>query len=132
MTNTRLTDVEVLEARHPVRILELSLRRGSGGAGRFRGGDGIVRRYEFLAPLSLSLLTERRGVRPFGLRGGGPGAAGRNRLERGGETLELPGRAALQVLPGDRLCIETPGGGGYGPPDASSERAASAKVRPGA
>ncbi len=117
MTNTRITDAEVLETRHPVRLLEFSLRRGSGGAGRFRGGDGLVRRYEFLAPLTVSLLTERRLVRPFGLRGGEPGAAGRNLLERGGEVRELPGRVTLRVLPGDRLRIETPGGGGFGAPD---------------
>ena len=67
MTNTRITDPEVLEARHPVRLVEFALRRGSGGAGRWRGGDGLVRRYEFLAPVTLSLLTERRETRPNGL-----------------------------------------------------------------
>ncbi len=117
MTNTRITDAEVLEARHPVRLLEFRLRSGSGGAGRWRGGDGIVRRYEFLAPLEVSILSERRAVAPFGLAGGLPGAAGRNAVERrDGRVLELGGHARLSLEPGDRLRIETPGGGGFGAP----------------
>jgi 5-oxoprolinase (ATP-hydrolysing) len=115
MTNTRITDAEVLEARHPVRLLEFSLRRGSGGEGRWRGGDGLVRRYEFLAPVTVSLMTERRATAPYGLRGGDPGAPGRNAVTRvGGETAVVPGRATLQLVAGDRLCVETPGGGGFG------------------
>ena len=117
MTNTRITDVEVLEARHPVRLLEFSLRRGTGGAGRWRGGDGLIRRYEFLAPVTLSLLTERRATRPYGAAGGAPGASGRNALERpDGSFEELPGRITLDLDAGDRLRVETPGGGGYGEP----------------
>jgi 5-oxoprolinase (ATP-hydrolysing) len=117
MTNTRITDAEVLEARHPVRLLGFSLRRGSGGPGRRRGGDGLIRRYEFLAPVTLSLLTERRATRPYGVAGGGPGASGRNVLEHpDGSFEELPGRITVEVVAGDQLRVETPGGGGFGEP----------------
>jgi len=116
MTNTRLTDVEVLEMRYPVRVREFCIRRGSGGSGRHRGGDGVVRQLEFLKPLTVSLLSQRRGpYPPYGLASGQPGALGRNTLLRAsGETLNLPGCAQLEVQPGDVLVIETPGGGGYG------------------
>ncbi|HVT27368.1 MAG TPA: hydantoinase B/oxoprolinase family protein [Lacipirellulaceae bacterium] len=116
MTNTRLTDPEILERRYPVRVREFSIRRGSGGAGRHRGGDGAVRRLEFLRPLTLSLLTERRGPHPpYGMAGGKAGAIGVNRLVRAnGDVMELKGIAQLHVGPGDILVIETPGGGGYG------------------
>jgi 5-oxoprolinase (ATP-hydrolysing) len=121
MTNTRITDAEVLECRYPVRLREFSLRRGSGGAGRWRGGDGLVRRYEFLAPVVASLLTERRRTQPRGAAGGGPGAAGANWLERArGAAQELPGRCSVRLAAGDGLRIETPGGGGWGPPPGSS------------
>jgi 5-oxoprolinase (ATP-hydrolysing) len=117
MTNTRITDPEVLEARYPVRLLEFARRRGSGGPGRWRGGDGLVRRYLFLAAVTVSLLTERREVPPYGLQGGGPGARGRNAVERSnGSVEELPGKATLRLEPGDRLVVETPGGGGFGSP----------------
>jgi 5-oxoprolinase (ATP-hydrolysing) len=117
MTNTRITDVEVLEARYPVRVLEFGVRRGSGGRGRHRGGDGLVRRYLFLAPVSVSILSERRTRAPWGLAGGLPGARGRNAVERrSGAVEEIGGRATLELEPGDCLRIETPGGGGYGPP----------------
>src|SRR5205807_249365 len=87
MTNTRLTDPEVLEARYPIRLHEFSIRRGSGGAGRHRGGDGVIRRLEFLRPLTLSILSQRRGpYPPYGLHGGAPGALGRNRIERHAAT----------------------------------------------
>ena len=118
MTNTRLTDPEVIERRYPVRIHEFSIRRGSGGAGAHRGGNGIVRKIEFLKPLKVSLLTERRGpFAPFGLNGGAPGQLGHNTLQRAGqaETIDLGGKVSLDVQPGDVLRIETPGGGGYGP-----------------
>jgi 5-oxoprolinase (ATP-hydrolysing) len=119
MTNTRITDPEVLEARHPVRLVEFSLRRGSGGAGRWRGGDGLVRRYEFLAPITASLLSERRDTAPYGLAGGGAGRPGANAVERRDGGLEpVGGRATVELAAGDRLRIETPGGGGYGAPDA--------------
>jgi 5-oxoprolinase (ATP-hydrolysing) len=117
MTNTRITDAEVLETRYPVRLLRFALRSGSGGAGRWRGGDGLVRRYAFVRPVRLSLLTERRLVSPWGLAGGAPGARGRNAVERrDGRVEELAGRASLELAAGDRLVVETPGGGGYGAP----------------
>ena len=117
MTNTRITDVEVLEARHPVRLLEFSLRTGSGGAGRHPGGDGLVRRYEFLTPVTVSLLTERRERQPYGLAGGGAGASGANFVEQSDGSLRpLAGRVTLDLAAGERLRIETPGGGGFGPP----------------
>jgi 5-oxoprolinase (ATP-hydrolysing) len=122
MTNTRTTDPEVLERRLPVRLWEFSVRRGSGGAGAHRGGDGAVRRIEVLAPLELSLVTQRRGPhRPFGLSGGLSGALGENLLHRkNGATEQLPGIAECTVIPGDVLELRTPGGGGYGIAGASS------------
>lgn len=117
MTNTRLTDPEVIERRYPVRLHEFSIRRGSGGAGHHRGGDGIIRRIEFLKPLSVSLLTERRGdFAPFGLDGGEQGSTGRNYLTASSADAEkeLPGKVQRDVSAGDVLTIETPGGGGFG------------------
>lgn len=118
MTNTRLTDVEVLEDRYPVRVRRFAIRRGSGGAGRQRGGDGVIRELEFLAPLEVSLVTQRRTVAPYGLAGGAPGARGRNILIRAGTSAEelLGSLCSLHVEPGDVLRIETPGGGGYEAP----------------
>jgi 5-oxoprolinase (ATP-hydrolysing) len=117
MTNTRITDPEVIERRYPVRVLEFSIRRGSGGAGRHRGGDGVIRRLEFLRPLVVSILSQRRGPRsPFGLDGGKPGSLGQNTLHRSDGTVEtLPASAQFSANPGDVLTLETPGGGGYGP-----------------
>jgi 5-oxoprolinase (ATP-hydrolysing) len=118
MTNTRITDAEVLEARHPVRLVRFALRRDSGGAGRWRGGDGLERYYEFCAPVTVSLLGERRAIAPWGLAGGEPGARGRNSVERGdGRVEEIAGKATLVVETRDRLLVETPGGGGFGPPE---------------
>ncbi len=117
MTNTRLTDVEIIESRYPVRIEEFSIRRGSGGPGKHRGGDGIRRVFVFLKPLTVSLLTQRRGsFPPFGLQKGSPGLIGRNQKIRFNEGIreELPGATQLQMQFGDQLIIETPGGGGYG------------------
>jgi 5-oxoprolinase (ATP-hydrolysing) len=116
MTNTRLTDPEVLERRYPVRVRSFSIRRGSHGAGLQRGGDGVVRRLEFLKPLEVSILSQRHGpYAPYGLAGGHPGALGRNTLERAdGTREELAARAQFNVSPGDVLTIETPGGGGFG------------------
>jgi 5-oxoprolinase (ATP-hydrolysing) len=116
MTNTRLTDPEVLELRYPVRLWEFSIRHGSGGAGQHRGGNGIIRRLEFLRPLEVSILSQRRGAyAPFGLAGGAPGAIGRNTLRRANGAEEvLGGLVELAAQPGDRLTIESPGGGGWG------------------
>jgi len=115
MTNSRLTDPEILEDRFPVRLEGFAIRRGSGGAGRWPGGDGVVRRLRFLAPMTVAILSGSRRVPPFGLAGGGDGAVGRNRLERAdGSQLELAGCDQVAVQPGDLLEIATPGGGGYG------------------
>jgi 5-oxoprolinase (ATP-hydrolysing) len=119
MTNTRITDAEVLETRFPVQLRAFARRRGSGGAGRFRGGDGLVRAYRFLEPVTVSLLAERRTTAPFGLAGGAPGAPGRQHVLRRGPSGEMvreavAGHATLALAPGDELWIETPGGGGYG------------------
>jgi N-methylhydantoinase B len=110
MSNTLNTPIEALELEFPMRMVEYSLRRGSGGAGAHRGGDGVVREIEALAPLHYSLITERRRHRPPGAQGGEPGAAGRNLLD--GE--ELPPKAIGELEAGHRLRIETPGGGGFG------------------
>lgn len=120
MTNTRITDVELLESRYPVRIRRFVIRRGSGGPGLHCGGDGVIREFEFLRPLELSLLTQRRLSAPFGLSGGKPGLCGRNRLIRADKEEELPPIAHRLVGRGDHLIIETPGGGGYGEPFVGS------------
>ena len=109
MTNTRITDPEILEARFPIRLVEFSIRRGSGGVGRHAGGDGLIREYEVLAPMRISILSERRARAPFGLHGGGAGAPGIN-LWNG---VDIGGKATLDARPGDRLRIQTPGGGAY-------------------
>jgi 5-oxoprolinase (ATP-hydrolysing) len=115
MTNSRLTDPEVLEQRYPVRVRRFAIRLGSGGAGRWRGGDGAVREIEFLEPMQAAILSNRRRVPPFGLNGGEPGACGRNYVLRGdGRVEELPATAAVELATGERFVIETPGGGGYG------------------
>jgi 5-oxoprolinase (ATP-hydrolysing) len=129
MTNTRLTDPEVIERRYPVRVLEFSIRRGSGGRqepdprrdqgerASHRGGDGVIRKLEFLRPLRVSILSERRGPHaPFGLKGGSNGALGQNTLERSGtgQVEDLGGKVQISVGPGDILTIATPGGGAFG------------------
>lgn len=117
MTNSRLTDPEVLEWRLPVRLDEFAVRRGSGGAGRWRGGDGAVRRIRFLEPMTVSTLSQHRRVPPYGMAGGAPGALGANRVERAdGTVTELGGSDTADVGTDDVLVIETPGGGGYGHP----------------
>ncbi len=119
MTNSRLTDPEVLETRFPVRVRRFEIRAGSGGPGRWHGGDGIVRELEFLAPMRAAILSNRRRVPPFGLAGGGDGRPGRNYVLRAGGAVEPLGSTAEVALePGDRFVIETPGGGGYGRPGA--------------
>jgi N-methylhydantoinase B len=110
MSNTLNTPVEALERSFPLRVLRSERRRGSGGAGTHRGGDGIVREVEALEPMEYSLIAERRRHAPRGAAGGGDGAPGRDFL--GGAR--LPGKSTGSLRPGDRLRIETPGGGGYG------------------
>lgn len=115
MTNSRLTDPEVLEWRFPVLVESFSIRQGSGGAGRYRGGDGVVRRIKFLQAMTANILSGHRKIPPYGLAGGEPGATGRNRVEHAdGRITELPGVAQIELQVGDVFVIETPGGGGYG------------------
>lgn len=115
MTNTRITDPEVLERRFPVFLRRFAIRRGSGGAGVWSGGAGVVRELEFREALSASILSERRSLGPPGAHGASPGTPGRNTLLRGGRAHQLPAKVQLQVQAGDLLRIETPGGGGYDP-----------------
>jgi 5-oxoprolinase (ATP-hydrolysing) len=118
MTNSRLTDPEILEARFPVLLRAFAIRRGSGGAGRHRGGDGVVRRLLFRERLAGALLANHRRVRPFGLQGGLAGAPGEGRLRRAGGAVETIGAtASFEAAPGDELEILTPGGGGFGAPE---------------
>jgi len=115
MTNTRMTDPEVLELRYPVRLEAFGIRRGSGGAGAQRGGDGSVRRIRFLEPMTVVTVASRRTVAPFGLAGGQPGAVGRQWVEHAdGSHEDLSGTSRADLQPGDLYVIETPGGGGYG------------------
>ena len=112
MTNTLNTPVEVLELNYPLRITQYAIRRGSGGSGQFRGGDGVIRQYQFLEDADVSLLTERRIHPPWGLQGGEAGLCGRNELD----GQELPGKVQFNAVAGQTLTIMTPGGGGYGRP----------------
>ncbi|AEG00853.1 hydantoinase B/oxoprolinase family protein [Methylomonas methanica] len=115
MTNSRITDPEILEARFPVLLREFSIRSGSGGAGQYKGGDGVIRRIEFREAMRVGILSSHRVLPPFGLMGGGDGALGANRLiRRDGRSEQLTGCAEIQVEAGDTIVIETPGGGGYG------------------
>ena len=111
MSNTLNTPVEALETDYPVLVRELSVRRGSGGAGKHRGGDGIVRELEATEPMRFTLIGERRRHAPHGRAGGAPGGPGRDLIN--GEA--VPAKTEGELRPGDRLRIETPGGGGYGP-----------------
>ena len=118
MTNARLTDPEVLEQRYPVVVEDFSIRRGSGGAGLHRGGDGVVRRIRFDENMSLNVLSSRRVIAPYGIEGGSPGEVGVNRILRADGTVENhPGVFRTEVHPGDVFEVSTPGGGGYGPPE---------------
>jgi 5-oxoprolinase (ATP-hydrolysing) len=118
MTNSRLTDPEVLEFRYPVRLDSYAIRAGSGGAGRWRGGNGGTRRVRFLEPMTASILSNNRVLAPFGLAGGAPGQAGRNFVERANGTVEpLEHIGSVPMQAGDVFVIETPGGGGYGNPN---------------
>jgi 5-oxoprolinase (ATP-hydrolysing) len=112
MTNSKCTDPEILETRFPIRVRRFALRHGSGGAGAHPGGDGLIRELEFLSPMRVSVLSERRRVPPYGMRGGDPGTPGMNLLN----GKPLAHRVSVEVSPGDALRVETPGGGGWGDP----------------
>jgi 5-oxoprolinase (ATP-hydrolysing) len=117
MTNTRLTDPEVLEWRFPVRLESFEIRRGSGGAGKHKGGDGVVRRVRFLEAMTAAMVSGRRRTAPYGMAGGEPGRTGRNYVvRRDGSVEELAGSDRSELVSGDLFVIETPGGGGYGRP----------------
>jgi len=121
MTNTRITDPEVYELRYPIILRQFSLRKGSGGKGRWNGGNGVIRELEFRIPLSASMLSERRVYRPYGMAGGGAGQPGLNlyiKKEQDGttRTINIGGKMELATQPGDRLIIHTPGGGAWGAP----------------
>ena len=114
MTNTAITDPEIIEQRYPVRLRQFAIRRGSGGAGEWRGGDGVIREFEFLQPLTVSLLTQHRVEQPYGMHGGSAGKGGCQTLVRAGMAAPLAGCTSFEVEAGDRVIIETPGGGGWG------------------
>ena len=115
MTNTRLTDPEILERRYPVYLKRFSLASGSGGRGKYRGGHGVIRETLFRKPLTLSVLTDRRVLRPYGLRGGEAGSRGLNLLRRrDGRLINLGGKCSVEVDTGDVFILQTPGGGGWG------------------
>jgi len=117
MTNSRLTDPEVLEWRFPVRLEAYEIRHGSSGTGRYRGGCGGRRRLRFLTPMTVTLLSSHRRIPPYGMAGGAPGALGHQWIERADGTIQpMDGRDSLEVEAGDVFVIETPGGGGYGSP----------------
>ena len=122
MTNTRMTDPEILEMRYPVRLEEFSIRRGSGGAGQHAGGDGAIRRIRFLREMEAVIVASRRNIAPHGLHGGADGAAGRQWVERAdGSRTDMPGNSNQATLkPGDVLVLHTPGGGGWGTPTPSN------------
>jgi 5-oxoprolinase (ATP-hydrolysing) len=124
MTNSRLTDPEVLEFRFPVLLESFEIRRGSGGAGRHRGGDGTLRRLRFLEEMTVAILSNHRRVPPFGVAGGAPGELGRNWVERkDGSREEMTGTDRREMAPGDVFVVETPGGGGFGAADGQKEAA---------
>jgi N-methylhydantoinase B len=117
MTNTLNTPAEAMEYAYPLRVLRYEIRKNSGGQGKYRGGDGIIRDVQVLTEAQVTLLTESRQRSPYGLAGGLPGKLGRNRVIRGGKETFLPGKGSTDLLPGDILSIHTPGGGGYGEAD---------------
>ncbi len=117
MTNTLNTPIEALEYAYPLRVIQYSIREGSGGNGKYHGGDGILREIQVLTDCQVTLLSERRKYAPYGLAGGGPGQCGENLILRGDETLPLPGKGSVDLKAGDILSIRTPGGGGYGKAD---------------
>lgn len=117
----RITDAEVYELRYPIILRQFSIRKGSGGKGLYHGGDGVIREIEFRIPLSVSMLSERRVYRPYGMAGGEPAQAGLNlyvkkELDGKERTINIGGKMELNALPGERIMIHTPGGGGWGAP----------------
>ena len=115
MTNTRITDPEILELRYPVRLDKFEIRKGSGGKGKQKGGDGITRQIFFKEPLELNILSQHRIEKPYGLKGGSPGKTGHQSIIRkNGAIQKLNGMDSASVNEGDRIIIQTPGGGGYG------------------
>jgi 5-oxoprolinase (ATP-hydrolysing) len=123
MTNTRITDPEVIEFRYPVRIVRTTIRTGSGGNGNYRGGNGMIREYEFLEAVNLSLLTQRRLSGPYGIKGGESGKPGRQIIVKiDGSTMELSSIENIDLEKGDKLVIHTPGGGGFGIRTVGSDR----------
>jgi N-methylhydantoinase B len=114
MTNTMNTPIEALEAYYPLIVRRYAVRRGSGGRGRHPGGAGVIREIEFLVDAEVTLLGERRRVAPWGLSGGGPGSPGRDSVVQKGRRRPLPAKTTFRVQAGDRLRVETPGGGGFG------------------
>ena len=117
MTNTRNTPVEVIEASYPLLCRAYRLREGAGGAGRWRGGEGLMKHYQVLEPCSFSVLSDRRRVAPRGAGGGRDGAVGRNVVIRDGRERELPGKCTVELEKDDEVVVMTPGGGGYGEED---------------
>jgi len=130
MTNTLNTPVEALEYAYPMRVRQYALRRGSGGMGQHRGGDGLVREIEFLCAATVTILSERRQTAPYGLHGGKPGLRGRNVLVRDGVEVDLPGKVEIRVEAGDRLGLYTPGGGGWGAPADPESNCGGGPVEP--
>jgi 5-oxoprolinase (ATP-hydrolysing) len=117
MTNTRITDPEILEFRYPVRLEKFEVRRGSGGKGKWKGGDGVIREFYFKEALDINLLTQHRTVQPYGMKQGEPGKTGEQFIvRREGKKEKLQGVDGARIEPGDRLTIKTPGGGGWGKP----------------
>ena len=117
MTNSRLTDPEVLELRYPVLIDAFRIRHGSGGSGFWSGGDGVIRRIRFREPMVVAVLANSRVIAPFGLEGGKPGKVGKTHIQRSdGQTENLGSCGQREVQPGDAIIVETPGGGGFGAP----------------
>jgi N-methylhydantoinase B len=114
MTNTLNTPIEALEHAYPLRVSRYAIRHGSGGKGKFAGGDGVIRELEFLGDAQVTMLSERRKLRPYGLEGGEPAKSGENILVHQHRRRKLPSKFNRQVEAGDRLIIATPGGGGYG------------------
>lgn len=129
MTNTFNTPIEALEAYYPLRVDTYAVRRGSGGAGRHRGGDGLVREVRVLDGAEVTLLTDRRRFPPYGLAGASAGQTGRNWLRRDRRRRRLPGKANLRLEAGESIRIETPGGGGWGTPERSKPVTGAARAR---